>query len=184
MSCSISLVCTVITSMQLKHIDVSAIPNANMYALMDVFILLKYTTTTNIFPGVPRTHSKIRSMSTVEIGKLSVVLDDSLMKFVSECVNVSAEMNPLLKTEILIGSVLFIVIYLCCCEERLELLTLNVGSVFLHCLSRHNPRQMDVSIIAKVYDIVWLVTKSHLALDTPHSPTALKCFVCESDHRG
>ena len=90
-------------------------------------------------------------------------------------------MDPLHKPDMLIGSVVFIVKYLCCCEERLELLTLNVGSVSLHCLSRHNPMQMNVSIIAKLHDLVWLVTKSHLFLDTSNSPTALKRFVCECD---
>ena len=74
------------------HIVVSAMPSANMYALIDVVILRMYTATTNRFPGMPRIHIARTILLNVESGKANV---DTLVTFLSEFENVCSEMDPL-----------------------------------------------------------------------------------------
>ena len=89
------------TNMPVTHIDVSAMPNTNMYALMLVVILRKYTATTNTFPGVPKMHNHMITRSYVESGNVNTILDDRLVTFFPAIGNVSPERDPLYSPDML-----------------------------------------------------------------------------------
>ena len=95
------------------HIDVSATANANIYALIGVVILRRYTTITNRFPGVPRTHKIMFTKSNVALNAVTV---GSLGEFLSKFINGSFERHVTFTSDSLHGSMSLVItshLFLC-----------------------------------------------------------------------